>query len=168
MHASHVDTRSYKKFGSIWRMSKKVLPDGPFAPTRTASAVIGQILVIFRSTPNFASRWACPSQCPTQSFNAFGHRTHVASCPGSVLGFFPLENPIKCIQCRKWLKIDMDAFDGDANVWKKFECVSWIWIGEPVAHVPYRHSKTVVIAHGVRDCMIEKKEKFASMCAWPK
>ena len=60
---------------------------------------------------------------PTQGWNKNGHKTNVASRPGSVLGHFHRENPRKCIERRKNMQIGVGAVAGDANVWKKSRAI---------------------------------------------
>ena len=55
--------------------------------------------------------------------NENGYKTNVASRPASVFGYFGLENPRKCIECRKNMKIGVGSVNGDVNVWKKFRAI---------------------------------------------
>ena len=70
--------------------------------------------------PNWSDMRARPTLGPTQGWNAYGHKTNVASRPASVLRHFHRENPKKCIERRKIMQTDVGAVDGDANVWKSF------------------------------------------------
>ena len=49
----------------------------------------------------------------------FRHRTHVASCLASVLGYFHRENPMKCVKCQNSMELIMNARQGDASARKK-------------------------------------------------
>ena len=82
---------------------------------------------IDESKQKFDSMSASPKLGPTQDLDESGHQTHVASRPGVVFGYFPLENRRKCMQREKFLKIGMDACCDAAWVWKKFWVILWNW-----------------------------------------
>ena len=50
-------------------------------------------------------------------WNKNGHKTDVASRPGSVFAILDLENPRKCVERRKNTRVGVDAVDGDGNLW---------------------------------------------------
>ena len=128
MDAWHGDASVWKKFGSILLMWKKKLHlDLPYRPTRTTIFKHGVLPAMHEMTPNFTNMWACSWQASMQNVKELGHRTHVASRPGSVLGFFRRENPRKCIGRRKIPKIVRHACHGAWSTWKKFGFIRLTW-----------------------------------------
>ena len=69
--------------------------------TRMVRHVHGACGGMHAMTPTFGSMWAWPMWPPRQGVHELGHKTHVASHRGPVLGFYRWKTPKKCIECRK-------------------------------------------------------------------
>ena len=81
---------------------------------QTRMMVIAHVLCadLHEMTPKFGTMCGCPMQAPMQHLGHFGHRTNIASRPGSVSGSFHWQNPSKCIECRKSMRIGMHDVHG--------------------------------------------------------
>ena len=103
-----------------------------------------------------------------QGWNEKKHKTDVASRPGSVFAILDLENPRKCVECRKNTGVGVGAVDDDGNLWKKCREVwrsrkktvvgnplpgrptsSWLHWGYVIACMQL-HQSVLTCAHGQR------------------
>ena len=93
--------------------------------TRMVLLVHGACGGMHEMTPTFGTMWAWPMWSPRQGVHKFGHKTHIASCGGSVVGFCRRKNPRKCIEFWKWTILVMHACHGHPRVCIQFGLNWW-------------------------------------------